>query len=74
MKGIIMGQAIVLTDADVKKVLNIIAVGKHAARNRIAFLLSVQAGMRVGEIAKLTVGDDLNGDGGVVREIKLTAE
>lgn len=69
-----MGQAIVLTNADVKKVLSIIAVGNHAARNRIAFLLSVQAGMRVGEISKLTLGDVLNGEGGVLREIKLTAE
>ncbi len=69
-----MGQAIVLTDADVKKVLSIIAVGNHAVRNRIAFLLSVNGGCRVGEIAKMTVGDVLNGDGSVVREIKLTAE
>ena len=69
-----MGQAIVLTEADVKKVLSIIAIGNHAARNRIAFLLSVQAGMRVGEISKLAVGNVLNDDGSVLREIKLTAE
>jgi integrase/recombinase XerD len=68
-----MPQAMVLTDTDIKKVLKLIAVGNHAARNRIAFLLSVQAGMRVGEIAKMTVGDILNGDSTVLREIKLTA-
>ncbi len=69
-----MGQAIVLTDANVKKVLSIIAVGNHAARNRIAFLLSVNGGCRVGEIAALTVGDVMNGDGSIQREIMLTAE
>lgn len=68
-----MAQATVLTDADVKKVLNIIAIGHHAERNRIAFLLSVLAGMRVGEISKLTVGDILMSDGGIAREIKLSA-
>ncbi len=51
-----MGQAMVLTDGDIKKVLSIISVGNHAQRNRIAFLLSVNAGCRVGEIAKMTVG------------------
>jgi integrase/recombinase XerD len=69
-----MGQAMVLTDGDIKKVLSIISVGNHAARNRIAFLLSVNAGCRVGEIAKMTVGDILNADGSIVREIKLSAD
>ncbi len=69
-----MGQAIVLTEADVKKVLSIIAVGNHAERNRIAFLLSVQAGMRVGEIAALKLHDVITVDGSIVREIMLTAE
>jgi integrase/recombinase XerD len=68
-----MAQAMVLTEADIKKVLSIVAVGNHAARNRMAFVLSVHAGMRVGEIAKLTVGDVMAGDGGVLREIMLAA-
>ncbi|MBT3812186.1 MAG: site-specific integrase [Gammaproteobacteria bacterium] len=68
-----MVQATVLTDADIKKVLKIITIGNHTERNRIAFLLSVQAGMRVGEISKLTVGDVLKSDGEIVREIKLSA-
>ena len=69
-----MAQATVLTETDVKKVCAVIAARSHAARNRAAFLLSVLAGMRVGEIAKLTVGDVLNADGSIAREIKLTAE
>ena len=69
-----MAQAMVLTDSDAKRVLAVIAAGNHSQRNRIAFLLSVQAGMRVGEIAALTVGDVINADGSVVREIKLAAE
>jgi integrase/recombinase XerD len=68
-----MGQAMVLTGGDIKKVLNIISIGNHTQRNRVAFLLSVNAGCRVGEIAKMTVGDILNVDGSIVREIKLAA-
>ncbi len=67
-----MGQATVLTDAEHKKVLKAIAVNSHAERNRAAFLLSTLAGMRVGEIATLNVGDVLLADGSIVREIKLT--
>lgn len=69
-----MAQASVLTDADIKKVLAIISIGKHPSRNRMAFLLSVWAGMRVGEIAKLKVGDVLNRQGEMLREIKLSAD
>ena len=68
-----MAQAMVLSDADIKRVLSIIAAGNHAQRNRIAFLLSVQAGMRVGEIAALTFADVVNINGTVVREIRLAA-
>jgi integrase/recombinase XerD len=67
-----MGQATVLTDAEHKRVLKAIAVNSHAERNRAAFLLSSLAGMRVGEISHLTVGDVMNADGSIVREIKLT--
>ena len=68
-----MAQASVLTETDLKKVLKIVSIGSHPERNRIAMLLSVHAGMRVGEICKLTVGDVLNADHSVLREIKLAA-
>ena len=45
----------------------------HAGRNRVAFALSIFAGLRVGEIAALTVGDVATANGDVRREIKLGA-
>jgi integrase/recombinase XerD len=66
-----MSQASVLTDTEIKRVFRIIETTRHAARNRLAFVLSIYAGLRVGEIAALTVGDVLTADGDVRREIKL---
>lgn len=58
-----MSQAKVLTDRDIKIVLATIKEsGKHAARNRAAFMLSYLGGMRVGEIAALKVSHILNAD------------
>jgi hypothetical protein len=68
-----MAQASVLTDSDVRRVFRIIATTRHAERNRLAFTLSLYAGLRVGEIAALTVGDVATSDGTVRREIKLGA-
>jgi integrase/recombinase XerD len=68
-----MAQASVLTDAEIRRVFRIIETTRHAVRNRLAFILSIYAGMRVGEIAALTVGDVFNRDGEVRREIKLSA-
>lgn len=48
-KGYVLKQAKVLTDAELKRVLSVIAQGKHAQRNRLAVLLSHYAGLRVGE-------------------------
>ena len=68
-----MGQASVLTDAEIRRVFRIIEIARHAGRNRLAFVLSVFAGLRVGEIAALTVGDVAIQNGEVRREIKLGA-
>ena len=68
-----MAQASVLTDSEIRRVFRIIETARHAVRNRIAFVLSIYAGLRVGEIAALTVGDVINGGGEVRREIKLGA-
>ena len=68
-----MAQASVLTDTEIRRVFRIIETTRHAARNRLAFVLSIYAGLRVGEIAALTVGDVINGGGEVRREIKLGA-
>ena len=68
-----MGQASVLTDTEIRRVFRIIETTRHSERNRIAFVLSVYAGLRVGEIAALTVGDVATQNGEVRREIKLGA-
>lgn len=52
-----MKQAKVLTDVERKRLLSVIAGDKHAARNRLAVMLSFLAGLRVGEIAALRIGD-----------------
>ncbi|CAA7627974.1 Integrase [Candidatus Terasakiella magnetica] len=68
-----MKQAKVLSEAELKRVLSVIANQRHAARNRIAVMLSFYAGMRVGEIAHLKVGDVFDGDGRVKDQIVLLA-
>src|SRR5262249_49837590 len=68
-----MAQASVLSDNDIRRVFRIIETTRHADRNRVAFVLSIYAGMRVGEIAALTVGDVVNQHGEVRSEIKLGA-
>jgi integrase/recombinase XerD len=66
-------QASVLSDNDIRRVFRIIETTRHADRNRVAFVLSIYAGMRVGEIAALTIGDVINQHGEVRTEIKLRA-
>lgn len=62
-----MRQARVLTESEFKRLLAVVAQTKHAERNRLAFMLSHLAGLRVGEIAGLVVGDVFEADG-VIRE------
>ena len=66
-----MAQAKTLTERDLKKVLNYIAVRKHAARNRAMLLVTHLAGMRVGEVAALQLGDVLAADGTMIDEVRL---
>jgi integrase/recombinase XerD len=66
-----MAQASVLTYAEIRRVFRIIETTRHADRNRLAFILSLYAGLRVGEIASLAIGDVLTQKDEVRREIKL---
>lgn len=68
-----MAQAKVLNDKELKRVQAVIAAKKHAARNKAMLLLTFWAGMRVGEVAALLVGDVLDADGKVRDQIRLTA-
>ncbi len=68
-----MKQAQVLNDKDCKRVMAQVARSAFPDRNRCALQLSCLAGMRVGEIAALKVGDVLDADGNVRNEIQLKA-
>lgn len=69
-----MKQAKVLTDSELKRVLAVIAQGRHAERNRVLVLFSHYAGLRVGEIATLTWGDLLEPSGDIARQFRLQAQ
>ncbi len=69
-----MKQAKVLSDAELKRVLVMIAQSRHAARNRVLVLLSHYAGLRVGEIAALAWGDLLEPSGDIARQFRLKAQ
>lgn len=69
-----MKQARVLTETEFKRLLAVVAQMKHAGRNRLALMLSHLAGLRVGEIAALTVRDVIDGDGKVREQLRLRAE
>ena len=68
-----MKQAKVINDAEMKRLLAVIDATRHSARNRCAMMLSYYAGMRVGEISKLTNGDVFDADGQVRDQILLKA-
>lgn len=69
-----MSQAKTLTPVEIEHTLAYIAQHSFALRNRVMFLTGLWSGMRVGEIASLSVGDVLNGDGSIRAEVRLTAE
>ena len=66
-------QAKTLTSVEVKRILDFIALKKHAARNRAMFLVTLYAGLRVGEVASLRYMDVLGADDEVRDEIRLDA-
>ena len=66
-----MKQAPVLSERDKQRVLQSLNRQSYPARNRCMLMLSWLAGMRAAEIAALSIGDVLDGDGGVRTEIML---
>lgn len=66
-----MKQAKVLSKEELKRLITVVDAGAHGERNRAALMLSHYAGLRVGEIAYLTVGDILNEDGSIVDQLHL---
>jgi len=62
-----------LTPQELDAALAHIATREHSVRNRTMLLTSVLAGLRVSELAALTIGDVRNADGTVRSEIYLAA-
>ena len=69
-----MPQARTLKESELKKVLTTTAMGRNPTRNRVMILISFLSGMRVGEIAALTIGDVMASDGSIKSEVWLKAE
>ena len=69
-----MKQAPVLNEREKQRMLQHLQRTSYAARNRCMLQLSWLAGMRVGEIAALDVGDVLGADGVIRAEIQLRAD
>ena len=69
-----MKQAPVLNDREKQRMLQHLQRTSYAARNRCMLQLSWLAGMRVGEIAALNVGDVIGANGAIRAEIQLTAD
>lgn len=67
-----MAKAKVLTKDEIRRVMRIADTGRNGLRDRVALSLSVLAGMRVGEIATLTIGDVRGLDGKSVDVINLS--
>ena len=68
-----MGQAKTFTPDEFDAVLAYVASRRHALRNRMLILMSFWTGMRVGEIASLSIDDVVDARGKVKAEIRLDA-
>lgn len=68
-----MAAAKSLTPAELDRVLAYTATQPYAQRNRAMLLMTVAAGLRVSEVAGLTLGDVLDSTGAVRGEVYLAA-
>lgn len=67
-----MARAKVLSREEVKRVMRMADCTRYGLRDKISLALSIQAGMRIGEIAALKIGDVRGIDGRSVEVIHLT--
>ena len=69
-----MAAAKSLTHAEIERALGYIASNANATRNRVMFLLTTNAGLRVSEVAGLKLDDVLDADGTIRSEVLLAAD
>lgn len=67
------GSSKISNPAELERVLQYMSHRSFAQRNRAMLMMTVAAGLRVGEVAGLTLGDVLDDDGQVRGEIYLAA-
>ncbi len=67
------GQAITLTDKELKRVESIIASGHYPVRNQALLTLSFKLGLRIKEFASLNI-DDVFQDGKIKPTLHLTSD
>jgi integrase/recombinase XerD len=73
-KGKQMSQAKTLNETEIAQVLDYVSKRRYGVRDRALLLTSHLSGMRVGEIASLTIKHVLDAKGNIRNEIRLTAE
>ena len=66
-----MAQAKVLSEQEFKRTLAVVANRRHHARDRLALLLTHWAGMRVSEVAALTIDKVVDSTGNIMDEFNL---
>ncbi len=69
-----MKQARLLTDVEMKRVLAVVAAGRHPVRNRMILMMGFYAGLRACSIAALKIGNVLGDAGNVKDEFVLHAD
>ena len=74
LKAAAMKQAPVINEREKQRMLQHLQRTSYSARNRCMLQLSWLAGMRVGEIAALDIGDVLGAHGAIRNEIQLRAD
>ncbi len=67
-------QAKVLSNAEVRKVLDYVSTRKHSLRNRALVMMMFNTGMRVSEVASLRIRDVMDTESNIKNEIRLLAE
>lgn len=67
-----MAKAKILSKEEIKRTMRMADEGSNGLRDKTALALSIMAGMRIGEICALTIGDVRGLDGKAVSIIHLT--
>jgi len=65
------GQAQAISDQDHQIFMDYLATTRHAARDQAIYLMTMRAGLRISEVAGLTMDDLLNADGSIKQVVVL---